>query len=155
MRRKVLIILAAVLLLAAAAFTTFAFVRRGSPVWLRIEDQGDMVGTPMVLILNPFRDRGAENSAAEFLEQLKLGRCPQVVESLYANSPDYRQYVCGKEASNRLQSWSLADRTETGSTVRLYYWNARRTYDGEEGQLWVTVEKRDAQWRVVNYECWY
>ena len=153
--KKLLTILSLLLMLLLAALATHAYTRRAKPILFRIVDQADPVKTPSMLILNSFRDRGAEGAATAFLEKLKAGQCQQAVENLYDKDAAYRQYICERESKYPLQSWSLADREEQLSKVRMYFWNNRPGYNGEVGQLWMTAEKQGNQWRVINYECWY
>ena len=37
----------------------------------------------------------------------------------------------------------------------MYYKVNRKTYDGYQGQLWVTLEKHGENWQVTQYESFY
>jgi len=88
--KKLLTILSLLLMLLLAALVTYAYARRAKPILFRIVNHADPVKTPSILILNPFRDRGAEGAATAFLEKLKVGQCQQAVENLYAEDAAYR-----------------------------------------------------------------
>jgi len=141
--------------LCVASLVIYAYAHRSDPILLRVEEPGNPIRTPSILVLNPFRDRGAENSANAFLERLKQGQCAGSVQSLYNDSPEYRQYICERELRSPLQSWSLGDLQEQSAKIRIYFWNERPGYGSQKGQLWVTVAMHGDQWQVVNYESWY
>lgn len=51
--------------------------------------------------------------------------------------------------------WKLTNRTDSSDATRMYYRAQRKSYDGYQGQLWVTVEKHGGDWQVTRYECFY
>ena len=153
--KKLFIIVFVLVGMCVASLVIYAYARRSNPILLRVEEPGNPIRTPSILVLNPFRNRSAENSANAFLERLKQGQCAGSVQSLYNDSPEYRQYICERELGSPLQSWSIGDLQEQSAKVRIYFWNERPGYGGQKGQLWVTVAMHGEQWQVVNYEAWY
>jgi hypothetical protein len=88
------------------------------------------------------------------LELLKAGQCERAMAGIPAN-PEYRRTVCEKEAAYNLDGWSLRNRKDQPQKVEMYYLVKRKNYDDVEGQVWVTVEQRDSQWQVTDYESRY
>ena len=115
--------------------------------------KADTFGEPSISIFNPFRNRSPERSAEMFLEALKARQCDQVI-ALLPMDEEYRRYVCGKESEHPLDSWTLKNRLDELEKVKLFYWHWRTDSDTHD-RLWITVEKRDEQWHVTNYECIY
>jgi hypothetical protein len=130
------------------------YLMRSKSVVYKFVESGTPGGRPVISIFNPFRDRQPENCAAAFLESMKAGQCEHLMAGL-AVDMEYRQYICKQERTNALMVWNLKGREDSLRKVKLYYFVGRRHYAGAEGQLWVTVEERDSQWQVTNYECWY
>ena len=64
-----LVLLVMLIVALPLAFLTYAHTCRSKTVLFRVEETGDPVGTPFIFILNPFRDRSAEDTAAAFLEK--------------------------------------------------------------------------------------
>lgn len=115
--------------------------------------KGDPFGEPGICIFNPFRDRGPERSAERFLETLKAGQYEQALAPLQV-SDEQHQYLQRKEEQHPLESWTLKNRQDQINEVKLFFWHSRTDSD-LQGQLWITVEKRNEQWQVTGYECIY
>jgi len=130
------------------------YLMRSKSVIYRFVEAGDPSNRRGVSIFNPFRDRQPEKCAAAFLELMKAGRCEHLMAGLTVDM-EYRQYICKQERTNALMMWNLKGREDSPHKVKLYYLVGRRHYADAEGQLWVTVEERNSQWQVTNYECWY
>ena len=132
----------------------YSYSMRSSSVLYSFNEKGDPVKEPVFSIFNPFRDRGPENRAESFLNLLKEGKCEEATAVL-SFTPEYRQELCGREANSPLLAWKLTNRTDNSGTTRMYYRAQRKNYDGYQGQLWVTVERRGSDWQVTKYECFY
>lgn len=130
------------------------YLMRSESVIYKFVEAGTPGGLPTISIFNPFRDRQPEKCAAAFLESMKAGQCEHLMAGL-AVDMEYRQYICQQERTDALMAWNLKGREDSPRKVKLYYLVGRRHYANAEGQLWVTVEERDSQWQVTNYECWY
>jgi hypothetical protein len=144
-------------LIAVAALAAFAYLystRTQSVMYRFGQSEAKSIGGPSYSLFNPFRDRGPERKAETVLERVRTQPCRQALADL-ALDQDYFKYICDKEDANRLISWRLADREETGNKVKMFYW-ARRAPSGDYGShLWLTLEKTGNQWNVVAYEGWY
>lgn len=147
---RVAVFLAALLI----GITAYLYLARANPAVYRHMTKGNPVKEPEFTIFNPFRHRLPERTAEAFLEELKEGRCREVVDVLLLRR-NYKEDVCEKERRSPLLAWELTNRSDNGANVRMYYLAHRRTYQGYQGQLWITVENRGGQWQVVNYECFY
>lgn len=141
-------VFAVVLLLALAAYL---YNQRSRSVLYRYVEAGDPIKEPAFAIFNPFRDQGPERGAETFLEVIKAGQCEQALSLL----PKHNQETCEREKESPLMAWRLSNRTDQPERVRMYYRVNRETYEGYQGQLWVTLEKHGEDWKVVQYECFY
>ena len=141
-------------LVSLAAFTSL-YLTRSKSVLLRFgESDTKSTGGPSFVLFNPLRDRVPEQQAAAFLELVKVQPCAQALADLSLNQ-ERVQYLCQMEGEHRLVSWRLADREESGSKAKVFYWTRRAPSADFKSQLWVTMEKTGGQWKVVNYESWY
>ena len=147
---KVLVV-AVVLVLGLVAYL---FYQRSRSVLYRYVEAGNPVQEPAFAIFNPFRDRSPEHSAEAFLEVIKAGQCERAMSAL-PDMPEYRQDICEREKGSPLMSWRLKNRTDEPQKVRMYYRVNRKTYDGYQGQVWVTLEKHGEDWLIKHYECFY
>ncbi len=134
--------------------TAYLYYQRSRSVLYRYVEAGNPVQEPAFAIFNPFRDRSPEHSAEAFLEVIKAGQCERAMSAL-PNMPEYRQDICEREKGSPLMSWRLKNRTDEPQKVRMYYRVNRKTDDGYQGQLWVTLEKQSEEWQVKQYECFY
>lgn len=134
--------------------TAYLYFSRSDPIVYRYGIKGNPVNEPEFTIFNPFRDRSPESTAAAFLEQMRAGNCPEAVAVL-SQTPDYNQELCEKESDSPLTGWRLKNRSDDAAKVRMYYRAHRKNYQGYQGQLWVTVERRGSNWQVSKYECFY
>jgi hypothetical protein len=135
-------IIVVALYLSRSKAVLYGFVEGGSPT-----------GEPVFSVFNPFRDRDPERCAEAFLALLKAGRCKDAVSTL-EDEQSYREYICEQEKDVPLSGWRLLNRSYEGAALKLYYWDWTPGID-VNGELWVTVDKRDGQWRVTDYERWY
>ena len=132
----------------------YLYLARANPAVYRHTMKGNPVKEPEFTIFNPFRDRLPERAAEAFLEKLKEGRCREAYD-VPLLTRDYKEEVCEKESKSPLVAWRLENRSDDGANVRMYYLAHRKTYQGYQGQLWITVANRGGQWQVVNYQCFY
>lgn len=144
-------VLAVALLLGIAAYL---YYQRSRAVLYRYIEVGDPVKEPAFSIFNPFRDRSPEHSAEVFLEVIKAGQCGRAMSAL-PDTPEHRQEVCEREKASPLMSWRITNRSDESQKSRMYYRVKRSTYDGYQGQMWVTLEKHGNDWQVTRYECFY
>jgi hypothetical protein len=140
-----------VLLLALVAYLYYQSSRS---VLYRYVETGNPVKEPAFAIFNPFRDHSPERSAETFLGIIKDGQCEQAMSAV-PGTLEHRQETCEHEKESPLMAWRLANRTDQPERVRMYYRVNRKTYDGYQGQLWVTLEKHGENWQVMQYECFY
>lgn len=110
------------------------------PVLLRLKDLN-------IIILNPFRNRSAEQSAEDFLRLIKAGRCTEAMMFFPMNrNPNM---TCEFEKDAPLTTWRLIDREDESQQVILGYKYHCQNCVGEP-ILIVCVEKHTN--RVINYE---
>jgi len=145
------LVFAVVIVLGLAAYL---YYQRSRSVLYRYLEAGNPVKEPAFAIFNPFRDRSPEESAEAFLEVIKAGQCEQAMSGV-PGALQHRQETCEREKDSPLIAWRLANRTDRPEKVKMYYRVNRKTYDGYQGQLWVTLEKHGENWQVMQYECFY
>lgn len=98
-------------------------------------------------VFNPFRDRSPERSAAQFLDELKDGKCT-VDDQLCRHALD----------EHRISEWRLENRHDRNGRVELYY---RLTKPGAPpklrltGQGRVDVSRKQNQWTVSFYSSYF
>jgi hypothetical protein len=148
---KVGVFAAAVML---GTIATYLYAVRSTSVLYAYVEAGSPTKEPAFSIFNPFRDRGPERSAEEFLELLKAGQCAQAMAALPVN-PERRQDTCEREGSYPLASWSLGNRRDEPQKVIMYYRVKRENLNDIRGPVWVTVEKQGGRWHVTRYESIY
>ncbi len=152
--RRIILMLLVLLIALVIGVVAYSYSVRSMSVLYRFNEKGNPLKEPAFAIFNPFRDRAPESHAEAFLNLLKEGKCEEATAVL-SFTPEYRQELCGREANSPLLAWKLTNRTDNSDTTRMYYRARRKNYDGYQGQLWVTVEKRGNDWQVTKYECFY
>ena len=143
-----------VLVVLVAMLAAYGYSKRSQPVLFSYVEKGDPVREPVFAIFNPFRDRSPERSAEGFLENIKAGQCDCELAGI-VNSPEHNQEVCKREKQSPLSGWRMMNRTDQDDTIRMYYEVRRKTYDGIHGQLWVSLARQGADWKVTRYDCSY
>lgn len=132
----------------------FVFARRRRPILFQIlaetgcacgEYHENVTGW---IVLNPFRDRSPERSAANFLEDLRNGRC--TAESTLC------QYALN---GHRVSEWRLANLRDTGQSVQLYYKLTAFGVDAARfrfsGEGLVEVTRVQNGWKVSCYSSYF
>jgi hypothetical protein len=150
-RTSTLVVLAIALGIFAAGLLVLS---RMGPVLYSYREPGDPRGSPAWSLLNPLRDRAPESAAEDELRALRDGEVDRVFGRL-RGSTRLRDEMRRREAQYRLQAWSLNDRRDASSRVRLSYTCRRQGAAGSDSPLWITVEKVADRWQVVDLEAWY
>ncbi len=119
------------------------------PVLLSFRN-GPMGGDTQIIIFNPLRNRAPEQAAEFFLESLKTGRCQEIMPAAIDNSPS-RQAICSLETEHPLTAWRFRDREDKAGQTTLSYWYRRKDSEGEE-RLFIWLEMKNEQWRVISYK---
>ena len=148
--KYVMLVLVALLVMLAA----YVYYQRSKPLLYSYVEKGNPVKEPVFAIFNPFRDRSPERSAEAFLENMRAGQCERAMVGVFG-SPEHNQEVCRLEKGSPLSSWRMMNRTDQDEMVRMYYEVSRTTYDGHQGQLWVSLARHGADWKVTRYDCYY
>lgn len=149
---KIIILIAMVIL---AMIWYLYSVRLTKPVLYRYIQQGNPIREPSFSLFNPFRDKIPENVAEKFLEMLKAGKCQQAMSNLPVTEA-YRKDICDRENEFALQHWRLKNRSDEPEKIVTYYEVHRTTEsDRYQGAAWLKLEKRDTDWVVAGYECYY
>jgi hypothetical protein len=110
------------------------------PVWLRLQS-GPLVGDRVFLVMNPLRNRTAEQVSEQFLAGIQSSRCIQTAGGL--GWPHERVVLlCKKESESPTHSWELIDRANQGPQTHLRYkWYSPDQRTGSFTEITV-VEKR-------------
>jgi hypothetical protein len=147
---KVLVFVVVLLL----ALFAYLYYQSSRSVLYRYVEAGNPVKEPAFAVFNPFRDHSPERSAETFLKIIKDGQCEQAMSAV-PGTLEHRQDTCEHEKESPLMAWRLTNRIDQPERVRMYYRVNRKTYDGHQEQLWVTLEKHGENWEVMQYECFY
>ena len=138
--------------LSGAAFALIT--ARSRPVLWSIAESGDPLEEPVLVILNPFRDRAPERVAEGVLEDLEAGRIVKALAGVPAD-PGHRAYLTSQEQRHALGRWCLENRTQSGSTTTLFYMTARGDSWRCISPLWIDVERSGNGWKITRFEAWY
>jgi len=123
------------------------------PILIRLKDPATIDPSDgLDVVMNPFRDRGPEEAGNAFLTQLRAGPCERVLGFL---SAERRIDLCARERFYRILSWQLRDRTDKRGSVKLFYGVCRLPLPLLPTNVWLTVVRTQAGWRVSDFECWY
>ena len=145
-----------VILVCVLTISTFVWLMNAKPVlieWHYGIKFGAICDPPFV-ILNPFRNREGENSADEFLKQLKIGNL-DVLDDLNLDVEKLEQIKDG-ESKAKINSWFFSNKKEEGNRIDFTYW-VERNYGGgcQSMPTWIEVEKIENSWRVIGYGSTY
>ena len=144
----------AVLLLVFSVTAAGLFVTRSRSVVCSFTESGDPVHEPVFAVLNPFRDRAPERAAESVLEDLKRNDYARALSKI--DDPNAaKEEIAAQDREHRLQSWRLTNRSDRGTTTRLFYWADRSTRGSHDLPLWMTLEQVRGHWHVKSYETWY
>jgi hypothetical protein len=102
-----------------------------------------------LIVLNPIRNRAPEKVAAQFLSELRNGKCEARTVPWLCNDAFERRPVL---------DWRLKNRTDSGNKVVLFYlikgkFRPDRDIDPEDawGEGMVQVERVETVWHVTNF----
>lgn len=129
-------------------FTRFRFVL------LAIGDSGSVNKEPYWTILHPFRNRNPEHTADAFLEKIREGDFKRAFSTLDWTDKSKTETIT-RESEYHLISWRLINIEETHENLRLYYLVSRSPDTEGNAPVWVTVNKTNTGWQVIQYEAWY
>lgn len=138
------------------AFSIFIWLLNAKPVlveWYYGINFGSICDPPFV-ILNPLRERQAENSANEFLEKLKSKKL-EILDMVISDN-EKLENVKNSEASSEIKSWFFSDRKVEGNIVKYTFW-IERDYGGggQSMPTGIDVENNGNTWKVIDYSPTY
>lgn len=109
---------------------------------------------PPFVVLNPLRNREGENSADEFLSQLKTGNWG-VLNDLNLDAERLEQIKHG-ESNSKINSWFFSNKIKENKRIRFTYW-VERNYGGgcQSMPAEIEVERNEYGWKVVDYGSTY
>jgi hypothetical protein len=147
-----------VLLIFTAAVTTgliaAAILADRRPVLIRVSPDRTRVRPRTYCVMNPFRDRGTERAAAEFLTQLASGN----VRVLPLSEASSRDYFVERETEFPIRRWRIGRRENLGNRVELMYWVKRGngySRDGYEEEVHITVDRSRQPPKVIGFSAVY
>lgn len=123
----------------------------GSVLW-SFEEEGDPLGEPSFVVLNPLREREPERLADSTLRSLRAREFDQVVSAVGLGSTEAEELI-ERERRLPLESWRLAGRRDEIGRIRLFYRVTRGVPPQPGSYLWITVQrKEEGGWRVSDLE---
>ena len=139
--KKTLLVLAG---LAAVLIAAMAASRR--PVLLSLSDPSELSGNPMLVVMNPFRDRAPERAADAMLQALRENPAQAL-----AGYSDISARIIEKEREYRIRDWRIAGRTDAPAMVTLVYQPLRDPGNHVGQPIVLQVSKQGSQWRVTDF----
>jgi hypothetical protein len=137
----------------AMGLLILAFASSKKPVLLHVfADTGCACGdyhaeVTGLVVRNPLRDRSPENTAARFLDDLRIGRC------------SFDEAACRYALSHRVSDWQLRNRQDIGDRVELYYRLTKYGVTEPEyrltGEGSIMLSRSRSGWGVVGYSAYF
>jgi len=144
MRKKAISVLGCLVLAGAVVYA----LREAVLIRLAV---GPLPADRRLVVMSPFRDRGPERAAKQFLAALKTGRCRELLGQAGHRS-DTIDAFCAKEESFAPDRFDLVNRKTTQSKTRLQYiWRIAQPTEFA-GFCEVTVTRAGSEWVVTDYQ---
>lgn len=151
-----------IILALVVAGASWLYLIRHNPVVYRHVDRAALqYGT--FTILNPFRDRAPEIQAEKVLQKLTEGKCSEAL-ALPEMENERIVYLCERENTSQIQSWSLVDRRDSENGVELVYRPERRyiretlPINGEihiGPAITINAKHLSDGWSALSYDTYY
>ncbi len=106
-------------------------------------------------IMNPFRDRNAENEAERILEQLKAGNTNVLIPYLSEKDADDRERYLSNECEYKITSWHNGEIEANDQELSIQYWVSRSNYPASRGEVHFFFIRTDGQWALRSYNAIY
>ncbi len=111
------------------------------------------ISDPPFTVFGPFRSRGPERAATDFLKKLQQGHVEVIPQS---DDPSDIELHRTREREYPLTDWSLGDRKDLNGKVVLTYWVRRRSaYDGYYPPVILRLAPRGDGWEVTDFSTGY
>jgi hypothetical protein len=112
------------------------------------------ISDPPFTVFGPFRSRGPERAADDFLKKLQAGHVEVIPQS---GDPSDIEWFRKNERESPLADWSLGDRKDLNGEVTLTYWVRRRSppYDGYDPPVFLRLAPRGNGWEVTQFNAAY
>jgi len=137
--------------LGIASIISLILLINPSPVLIRVPDPDSVRGRPLLLVLNPFRNKQPENAAELFFEKLKAGKC---LEATAHFAPEKSDRICRKQIEYPLKEWKLIDiETKNDSFDLTYNHISGNPAMGEDMLIW--IEEREQDYQVTGFVIGY
>ncbi len=144
MRKKATLVVGCLALASAIVYAL------REPVLIRMA-AGPLPADWRLVVMSPFRDRGPERAAEQFLAQLKTDRCRELLRQA-GHSSDAVEAFCAREHSFAPDRFDLVDRKASQSKTRLQYiWRIAKPTEFA-GLCEVTVTRAGSEWVVTDYQ---
>ncbi len=122
-----------------------------SAILIRVPNPDSIRGRPLLLVLNPFRDKEPETAAETFFEKLKDGKCLDATAQFAAEKSDR---ICRKQIEYPLNEWNLIDiETKNNSFELTYKHMSGHPAMSEDMTVW--IEKRGQEYSVAHFNIGY
>lgn len=122
-----------------------------SAVLVRIPDFRSARRHPLLLVLNPSRDKRPEAVAESFLKGLRDGKCVEATSSLDSGET---VEICNKQVEYPLLQWEIIDfQVEGRSLLLTYKHTSKNAIASEDMFVWVDINGQDS--RVTKFAIGY
>jgi hypothetical protein len=131
-------------LISSIAVLLFS-IRHSSPVVI-CTSLDDSIRPRDHCLLNPFRDRRAEQVSEAILSRLKNGDSDSIKPFLQHRTDDEQMHLIANESKYRILSWRIGGISRISSELSVQYWVKRTAYDdnAEEEVNFFFIEESDS-----------
>lgn len=130
------------------------YLRRDSNPILLCVDPDVNLRPRTYCLLNPFRDKPAENVAEEILKRLRNGETETLLPYLSHLNEDNKNRILESEKNFQIKSWRIGRLEETEDEFSLKYWTLRQNYEWEEEVNFHFV-RENGEWKLKSFSVIY
>ncbi|MDQ3322326.1 MAG: hypothetical protein M3525_07840 [Acidobacteriota bacterium] len=105
-------------------------------------------------LMNPFRDKQAENIAEDILKSLRNGEIDSILPYLAHLNEDNKNHILKREKEFQVTNWRIGRRIETADEFSLMYWTSRKNYEWEE-EVGFDFACENDEWKLKYFSAIY
>ena len=141
-----------------AAFTTACgyvlYLRRVSHPVVFCFNSDKTIRPRSYCMMNPFRDKQAENISEDILKKLQNGETGVLLPYLSGRSDNSQNHILEREKEFQIKSWRVGRRDETAAELTILYWVSRENYDWVEEVNFHFV-RENGEWKLRAFSAIY
>jgi hypothetical protein len=133
---------------AALSAALLGFMLTGHPVLLRLVDPSELTQFPLILVMNPFRDKAPERAAEGVLRDLRDRNLARAFGTLGKVADGH---IREKETQYAIDRWVLIDRKDDRPIVSLFYKVVRKTSPTAPTIVVIRLERQSGGWVMSDF----